>query len=175
MARRKTLTDNMVAKLKPGPKRLTLPDPELRGHYVRVTPTGAKSYVAVAREPYEKKQVWATIGPTDIYTIEEAREKAREAIKRIRDGQSAFEPPPVQPDSFKAVADNYLERHVKTNRLRSQAEIERILESHIYPIWKDREFEGIRRGDVTKLLDMVQDANGPGAATASISSTGHVA
>ena len=164
MVRRKALTDNMVAKLKPGPKRLTLPDPELRGHYIRVTPTGAKSYVAVAREPYEKKQVWATIGSTDIYTIDEAREKAREAIKRIKTGQSAFEPPPVQPDSFKAVAENYLERHVKANGLRSRDEIERILERHIYPIWKDREFEGIRRKDVTKLLDMVQDANGPGAA-----------
>ena len=46
MTRRKTLTDNMVAKLKPGPKRMTLPDPELRGHYVRITPTGAKSFVA---------------------------------------------------------------------------------------------------------------------------------
>ena len=33
MARRKTLTDTMIAKLKPGPKRLTLPDPELRGLY----------------------------------------------------------------------------------------------------------------------------------------------
>ena len=76
MARRKTLTDNMVAKLKPGPKRSTLPDPEFTGHYVRITPAGAKSYVAVAREPYEKKQVWATIGSTDHFTIEEARDKA---------------------------------------------------------------------------------------------------
>ena len=164
MARRKTLTDNMVAKLKPGPKRLTLPDPELRGHYIRVTPTGAKSYVAVAREPYEKKQVWATIGSTDIYTIDEAREKAREAIKRIKAGQSAFEPPPVPPDSFKAVAENYIERHVKTKGLRSQAELERILERHIYPVWQDRELESIRRTDVTKLLDMVQDAAGPSMA-----------
>ena len=49
MAKLKNLTDNMVAKLKPDAKRFTLPDPELLGHYVRVTPTGAKSYVAVAR------------------------------------------------------------------------------------------------------------------------------
>ena len=39
MARRKTLTDNMILKLKPARKRLTMPDPELRGHYIRVTPT----------------------------------------------------------------------------------------------------------------------------------------
>ena len=161
MARRKTLTDTMVAKLKPGPKRITLPDPELRGHYVRITPTGAKSYVAVAREPYEKKQVWATIGSTDHFTIEEARDKAREAIKRIKTGQSAFEPPPVKPDSFKAVAENYVERHVKKKGLRSEAEITRILEKYIYPVWEDREFESIRRSDVAALLDMVEDASGP--------------
>ncbi len=55
MAKPKTLTDRMVAKLKPGPKRRTLPDPLMRGHYVRVTPKGAKSYVAVARDPGGKQ------------------------------------------------------------------------------------------------------------------------
>ena len=163
MARRKTLTDSMVARLKPGPKRQTLPDPELRGHYVRITPTGAKSYVAVARDP-TGRQVWATLGGADLLTIDDARDKAREAIKRIKAGKSAFEPPPVEPDSFKAVAENYLTRHVRANGLRSQGEIERILENDILPTWKDRAFEDIRRGDVTRLLDLVQDANGPSAA-----------
>ncbi len=161
MARRKTLTDNMVAKFKPRPKRVTLPDPEFTGHYVRITPAGAKSYVAVAREPYAKKQVWATIGSTDLYTIDESRDLAREAIKRIKTGLPAFEPPPVKPDSFKAVAENYVERHVKKKKLRSQAEIERILSKFIYPVWEDREFESIRRSDVAALLDMVEDASGP--------------
>ncbi len=161
MARRKTLTDNMVAKLKPGAKRLTLPDPELRGHYVRVTPTGAKSYVAVAREPFEKKQVWATIGGADVLTIDEARERARAAIQRIKAGQSAFEPPPVPPDSFKDVAESWLLRHVRAKGLRSEREISRILRKHVYPVLQDRDFESIRRSDVTKLLDLVEDGSGP--------------
>ena len=161
MTRRKTLTDNMVAKLKPGPKRITLPDPEFIGHYVRITPAGAKSYVAVAREPYVKKQVWATIGSTEHYSIEEARNLAREAIKRIKAGLSAFEPPPAKPDSFKAVAEKHLKRHVRANRLRSEKQIERILNKYVYPVWGDREFESIRRSDVAVLLDMVQDAHGP--------------
>ncbi len=161
MARRKTLTDNMVAKLAPGPKRVTLPDPECIGHYVRITPAGAKSYVAVAREPYAKKQVWATIGSTDHFTIDEARDIGREAIKRIKAGLPAFEPPPVKPDSFKAVAENYLTRHVRANELRSQDQIERILKKYVYPAWGSREFESIRRSDVAALLDAIQDASGP--------------
>jgi integrase len=160
MARRKTLTDNMVAKLKPGPKRQTIPDPELRGHYVRITPTGAKSYVAVARDP-SGRQIWATIGGADVLTIGEARERVRSAIQRIKDGHAPFEAPPAKPDSFKAVAENYVERHVKAKGLRSRPEIERVLAKYIYPAWQDREFSSIRRSDVTSLLDTVQDANGP--------------
>ena len=163
MARRKTLTDTMVRKLKPGPKRVILPDPELRGHYVRITPTGAKSFVAVARDP-TGKQIWATLGGADLLNVDDAREKAREAIKRIKAGLSAFEPPPVEPDSFGAVAENYLTRHVRANGLRSEDQIERILQNQVYPMWKDRALEDIRRGDVARLLDTVQDASGPSAA-----------
>jgi hypothetical protein len=44
---RKTLSDKGVAALKPRAGRYAFPDPELRGHYVRVQPSGAKSFVAV--------------------------------------------------------------------------------------------------------------------------------
>ncbi len=86
MAQRKTLTDRMVLKLNPGAKRITLPDPELLGHYIRVTPKGAKSYVAVARTP-GGKQIWTTLGSTDHYSIAEAREQAREQIRRVKTGE----------------------------------------------------------------------------------------
>ena len=80
MGRRKTLTDAQIAKLSSRPKPYTVPDPELPGHYVRVRPTGAKVFVAVARAP-SGKQVWHTIGPASLYSIAESRGKAREAIK----------------------------------------------------------------------------------------------
>ncbi len=166
MDRRKTLTDNMVLKLKPKAKRFTKPDPELRGHYVRVSPSGAKSYVVQARHPVKKNkkgqplQVWATIGSTDLFTVAEAREEARDAIKRIKDGLDAFEPPPTKPDSFKSVAENWMSRHVKAKGLRTEYEIARILNKHIYPILGDRDFEAIKRSDVTRLLDLVEDGSG---------------
>lgn len=159
MARRKTLTDNQVAKLRPQSKRYTVPDPECRGHYVRVTPHGVRTYVAVARDP-QKKQVWATIESADRIKIEDAREKARETIQRIKAGLPAFEPPAPPVDSFKAVADNWMKRHVEAKGLRSAAEYRRVLDQYVFPEWQDREFESIRRGDVTKLLDTVQDENG---------------
>jgi integrase len=159
MSQRKTLTDRMVSKLKPGIKRLTLPDPELLGHYIRVTPKGAKSYVAVARNP-GGKQVWTTLGSTGHYSISEAREQAREAIRRVKAGLPAFEPPPAKPDSFEAVAENWMERHVRAKGLRTEPEISRILTRYVYPILKDRDFETIKRSEVTRLLDMVEDGSG---------------
>src|SRR5215218_3511356 len=138
-------------------RRYAMPDPELRGHYVRVTPNGGKSYVAVANGP-SGKQAWTTIGPADVLQIAEARTKAREIIGRVRAGLPA-EPPKA--DTFGAVADNWLKRHVESNGLRSRKQIERLLASHVFPLWRDREFLSIRRSDVAALLDDVEDNHSP--------------
>ncbi|RWC10789.1 MAG: DUF4102 domain-containing protein [Mesorhizobium sp.] len=156
--RRKTLSDAGVADLKARAARYTFPDPELRGHYVRVMPSGAKSFVAVSRDP-NGKQVWATIGAADMMGIDKARDDAREAIKRIRAGLPAIEPKAAV-DTFRTVAENYMKRHVAAKGLRSEREIQRCLDVYVFPTWEDREFTGIRRGDVAKLLDEVEDGNG---------------
>src|SRR5512139_315494 len=117
---RKTLTDRGVAALKARPKRYAFPDPELRGHYVRVQPSGAKSFVTVARSP-EGKQIWTNIGAADVLSIDEARKKARKAIERVRDGLPAIET--STKNSFESVAENWLARHVRVNGLRSEKEI----------------------------------------------------
>ena len=160
---RKTMTDAAVAKLRPGSKTYHHPDPELRGHYVRVLPTGTKSFAAVARNPVTRKQEWATIGAADTLSIAEARRRAQTALARIRAGQAAFEPP-VQ--SFEAVARDWLKRHVEKNRLRSAKQITRLLELHVFDFWKGRPFESIKRSDVTALLDDVEDDHSPRQADA---------
>lgn len=159
MARRKMLTDAGVAKLSPRSARYTEPDPELRGHFVRVSPAGAKSFVAVARDP-AGKQVWATIGATDLFTVEAARDRAREAIKRIREGQPPFPAPQGKPETFEDVARSWIRRHVQANGLRSEAEVTRLLTMHVFPAWPDRPFLSIKRSDVAELLDEVQDDHG---------------
>jgi hypothetical protein len=78
----KRLTDKGVDGLARRVARYVVSDPELRGHYVRVSPNGSKVFAAVARGPYGK-QVWATLGTTADLNIEDARERARKAIRRI--------------------------------------------------------------------------------------------
>ena len=170
---RRTLTDSGVAALKPRAERYAFPDPEMSGHYVRIQPSGAKAYVAVARTP-AGKQVWTTIGAADVLSIDEARELARDAIKRIRAGLPAVE---TKPDSVDDVVKRWKKPHLEHKgaqhlkeddparyRLRSQREIRRMLDTHILPAWRDREFISIRRTDVTTLLDKVAEKHGDRAA-----------
>jgi integrase len=156
---RKTLTDRSVAALKPKAKRYVVPDPGQAGHYVRVMPSGTKTYAAVARDPFGK-QIWATVGSAEVMPIGEARERARVAIGRIKEGLEPFEAPTPRAETFEHVAENWLKRHVEAKGLRSGAEIERVLRHCVYPSWKARPFVGIRRSHVAELLDKVEDEHG---------------
>jgi hypothetical protein len=158
MAKRRIgLTDKGVEALERKARRYVVSDPELRGHYIRVPPHGPKVFAAIARNPYGK-QVWAKIGTTSDLKVEQARDRAREVIRRIKDGRTAFEP---KPESVPEVAENWLRRHVEQKRLRTGDEYRRVLNRYILPKWKDRIFVELRRSDITALLDMVEDRHGP--------------
>jgi integrase len=152
---RRTMTDKGVAALKPRAQRYAVPDPELRGHWIRIQPSGAKSFVTVTRTP-DGKQLWTTIGATDAMPIDAAREQARAVLQRVRAGLPAVEP---KGETFGDVAANWLKRHVEANGLRSRNEITRLLDVHVLPLWRDREFTTIRRSDVARLLDDVEDGH----------------
>jgi integrase len=158
---RKTLTDKGVAALKPRAQRYAFPDPELTGHYVRVTPGGSKSFAAVARA--NGKQIWTHIGAADVMTVAEAREQARDVLKRVRAGLPATE---AKGETFAEVAGNWIKRHVEANKLRSRNEIKRLLDRHVLPVWGEREFLSIRRSDVAALLDQIEDDISPRQADA---------
>ena len=155
--------ERVVESTKADPtRRLMVTDPETRGLYLRVMPTGHKSFVALARGP-DGKQVWSTLGNCEALTLAEARDRAKAAVKRIKDGlpsKLAAESPKVV-TTFAAVLDTFLARHVDKQGLRSGAEIRRIFRVYVMPSWSDRGFHLIARGDVARLLDGVKDNNGP--------------
>jgi integrase len=152
----RTLTDKGVAALKPRRKFYHQADPELACHYVRVMPTGAKSFCVIARDPHGK-QIGQTIGSFPLLTIAESRLRARDAIKAIKAGDDRAE-------SFAAVANNWVTRVVDAKGHRSAVETRRYLVKWILPALGGREFESIRRGDIAKLLDTIEDKAGPVAA-----------
>ncbi|GAB4371836.1 MAG: site-specific integrase [Kiloniellaceae bacterium] len=164
MPRKAVNTDKQVADLKAEPAKYAVRVKDVPGLYVRVSPAGAKTFAAVARDP-GGRQVWATLGGTEL-TLDEkqsgnVREKAREAIRRIKGGEPPFPAPPAKPDSFEAVATNWMTRHVKAKGLRSERDLQRQLDKYILPAWKKRAFAEIRKSDVARLLDEIEDDHGP--------------
>jgi integrase len=144
------MTDRGVAALRPRAARYAVPDVELRGGS-----SGSKTYWTVTRNP-DGKQVWTLVGNADT-GLTALRESARAILARIRAGLPAFEP---KAETYGAVVANWLKRHVENKGLRSRYQIERLLNVHILPVWKDREFTSIRRGDIAALLDTVEDDHG---------------
>jgi integrase len=150
------MSDKGVAALKPRASRYAKPDPELRGHWIRVQPSGAKSFCAVTRNP-DGKQLWTTIGPTDSMSIEAAREKARAMLTRVRAGLPAVE---ARGETLDSVIDNWLKRYVDKQGLRSRDKIIDVLDRHISTDFRAREFIAICRSDITALLDEIEDDHG---------------
>jgi integrase len=155
MIRTKRLDDTGVDKLKPGNKRVTLPDPELRGHYIRVTPNGAKSFWAVARDP-SGKQHWKLIGSPPM-PIDAAREKAGHVIRAIR---SAISGDVVDGVSFEGVANQYFERHVFKKGLRSGPKLRQFTRKYIIPAFAGMAFTDVRRKHISVLMDQLEDKHG---------------
>ena len=166
MNRRVGLTDKQITGKKRKSKRYIEADPEQRGLYLRIPPEGPISFAAVARDPYGK-QVWATIGTTADMKIAEARERAREVLRRVKDGLEAIETPKPKPESVAEVAENWLRRHVEKNKHRTGCGSTPGRSKSTYlPHWRNRIFVEITRRDITALLDNVEDKHGPAMADA---------
>jgi integrase len=151
-------TESAIGNLKRKPTRYLVRNKDLSGHYVRVHPTGTKTHYALTRD-VDGKQVWHKIGDATLLKPDEAEDLAREALKAIRKGEDR-----AGPQSFQAVADQWFKRHVEAKGLRSAPHIKLYLDKHLLPAWAGREFTTIRRGDVTLLLDAIEDNSGPVAA-----------
>ena len=159
MPKRHGLTDKQIAALPRKAERYTYPDPEQIGHYLRIPPRSSRAaiaFAAVARDP-NGKQIWTTVGTADTIGIAQARELAREAIRRIKAGKPTSEPGKL---TVRDVAEQWLERQVRKNGFRTARESERIVSRYIVPHIGRRALADVRRIDVAKLLDRIEDENG---------------
>ena len=161
---RKNLTEEGVAKLKPpkGTQFQNYYDGLVPGLVLRISSKGRKTWAAQyytkANGKDGKRITIATtkaLGVYPVLKVKEAREKARlflaDPTKALAQAESG---------SFKDVAESFIKRHVQAKKLRTQSEIERLLAKYIYPKWQHKPFRELRRGDVTALLDYIEDQHG---------------
>jgi integrase len=151
---------------------------------VQPRPSGAKSWCVRYRHARRSKKL--TLGsvfcarkgepvPKGALTLAAAREAAAIALRKLEHGvdPAATKPKlPPAPETFEAVARQCLEREAA--RLRSAPLQLRNLERLAFRTLGSRPINEIKRGDVVRLCDRIEDENGVTAADAILATIGKV-
>jgi integrase len=165
---RRTLNDRMVKALKPPSPDVM--DAVVPGLGVRVLGTKERplrTFILVARYPGSKNPTRRSLGSYGELTIEGARKKAREwreLIDRRIDPEYKAEQERQaelrkQANSFAAVAEEFIKRHV--SKTRKAAIVERELRREFITRWGDRPITDITQHDVVAVIDKVVDRGAP--------------
>jgi integrase len=156
----KKLTDLFVERVKPpATGRTEYFDAAFPGLALRITENGGKSWSVFYRMSGRLRRF--TIGSYPAIKPAQARREASAALERVRQG---FDPadekrarrylPSPETETFGAVAQDYLDRHVKKNNAPSTyQEAKRDLETNALAKWRHRPVASITRRDVLDLID----------------------
>jgi integrase len=164
----KALTDIGIAKLKSGPVRREIPDrtPLL---YVIVQPTGRRRFAL--RYRFNGRSRKLTLGAG--LSLAAARKAATDAALEIDRGidpsdarKAVRAKAAAVADTLQAICVQYLAR--EGDKLRTRRQRELLLARCVYPILGERPIGGIRRGEIVRLLDKIEDERGSRSADATL-------
>jgi integrase len=165
----KALTDRTLKSLKPAArgKHYDLWDAVVPGLGVRVSDTGTKTFVLMKRYGDSKNPTRGRLGMYGAISLDDARTKARNwqillergidphsEEKRQREAELR-----KRENSFAAVAEQFLKRHVV--KTRKAAIVERELRREFINRWANRPITDITQHDVVAVIDEVVERNAP--------------
>jgi integrase len=134
-----------------------------RGFGVRVTAAGARAFVLNYR--LRGREHRFTIGAWPDWSALRAVRAARDLRQRVDRGEDPFEDRTPSPAtaSVAATLDDFVARHVrnKNQPLRSADEYESAFNRLVKPRIGKLSIYEVRRSHVNKMLDEIEDANGP--------------
>ena len=161
----KGLTVKQVAHMKaPQGRRVEVPAGPPGGLYLVVHPTGRKGWAFRYRYRGRARNLTFTGAYPDM-GLAAARAEAEAALSSLaQDVDPAVaqddEKMGTEPQSSKAVADEWIARYVRPNT-KTWSEVQRILNREVLPVWPDRYISEIERPDVLRLLDSIVDRGAP--------------
>jgi integrase len=147
---KRKLTDLTVTRMKPpATGRLEVWDATLPAFGLRVTSTGARSWVVALRRPGAKHPSRIKLGEPPVMSLADARRAARTMMQT--------DPPatPAEPDSVAMVVEQFIARDQKPKNRRWR-DVQRMLNRELAP-WFTRPITSITRRDVIELLDRTAD------------------
>jgi integrase len=131
-----------------------------RGFGIRVTAAGVRSFVmnySIARR--ERRY---TIGRSPDWSVLHAVKEARDLRQRIDRGEDPLGGRRKQEGAtnttLKAICQEYLKGDGKS--LRTEEWREQVLERLVFPEFGAKQIRGIKRSDIVRLLDKIEDENG---------------
>jgi integrase len=158
------LTDIAIRNMKPGSVRQEIPDGQQRGLYVVVHTTGAKGFAVRYRFGGRSRRLVLQGG----LTLAQARKTAADAMFQLQQGvDPAAEKAKAKTeqrtaDSLATVCEAFFKR--EGGKIRSAKYYQRDLDRLVFPALGKRPIASIKRREIVRLLDSVEDNNGPGAA-----------
>jgi integrase len=167
---KKALTDRALKALQPAPTgaRRMIWDASLPSFGVRVTDKGRASFVVMRR--LNGKLIRDVVGsfqvgsyPSEGGPLARAREAARASIALIQDGIApkvarqarARDAERRSQDTFEAVAQEFIKRHVA--KLRTATNVEQTIRRELIPRWGKRPLAEITRRDVVAMIEEVTE------------------
>ncbi|HHA2393205.1 TPA: tyrosine-type recombinase/integrase [Stenotrophomonas maltophilia] len=163
------LTKNYIDKITaPADKEAFHWDDSLKGFGLRVTPTGKITYIVQGRVNGSSPRI--SIGPHGVFTVDQARDVAREHLRSMRmgiDPRAVAKKEAAQRVTLRDVADAYKrDRPLKDS---SKAEIERHVTT-TFEAWLKKPLRDINREMVTKRFNDIKNngtrGDGPAPAQA---------
>jgi integrase len=148
---------NAVAET--GADRTLFWDETLPGFGLMVTKGGHRSYVYQYRAGGRSRRMTfpITLG------LDKARREARKAVGGVAGGGDPLgerrKAAAMGENTLQTICEDYLKREGK--RLRSRKIIDNSLKRLVYPKLGARQIDGILRSEIVKLLDKIEDKNGP--------------
>jgi integrase len=161
MARK--LTAKTVENLRPGTQRQEISDGG-SGLYLVLQSSGAKSWAV--RYRYDGKPTKLTLGPWPALSLAAARQSAAQALHELALGHdpaagrkdAKLKTDAAKADTLASIAAEYLKREAV--KLRTIDQRVAILNRLILPVLGPRPIEEIRRSEIVRLLDGIEDRNG---------------
>src|SRR5262245_9117640 len=147
------------ARAEPGAERSLFWDQDMPGFGLVVTASGHRSFIVQYRANGRSRRM--TID--GVLSLVEARKRARILL-----GDVAKDRDPLQErrnrislaeDTFQSIVEAYFAREGK--KLRTAADRRTTLERLVYPRIGSQPISAIRRSDLVRLLDRIEDENGP--------------
>ena len=156
------LTDIAVRNLKPRPTRYEVPDGAARGLYVQVFPSGKTSFCVRYRHAGIPRKLTLQAG----ITLAGARKLAADAMLELAQGHDPGETRKAAKakavtaaaNTVQSVCEDYFKR--EHGKLRTAGDREALLRRHVFPTLGGRQIVSVKRSDIVRLLDKIEDNSG---------------